>query len=129
MALMREEKAEIERQLRARERELHRDIDREVAKRPEHVALTGEVGDVGDVATADLIEDISHAEVGRDVNELHAISRAMVAIRDGDYGHCLDCGADIPFARLRAAPTALRCVRCQTFLERNFAGQQRGATL
>lgn len=88
MALMREEKAEIEQQLRNRERDLHCDVD-----------------------------------------ELHAIGRAIQSIREGEYGHCTDCGADIPFARLRAAPTALRCVRCQTLFEKNFAGQQRGPTL
>jgi RNA polymerase-binding transcription factor DksA len=53
----------------------------------------------------------------------------MQAMREGEYGHCADCGADIPFERLRVEPTALRCVRCQTLFEKNFAGQQPGPTL
>ena len=32
--------------------------------------------------------------------------------------HCLDCGAEIPAARLMAVPTATRCVQCGTAKER-----------
>ncbi|HZP12343.1 MAG TPA: TraR/DksA C4-type zinc finger protein [Nevskiaceae bacterium] len=88
MALMREEKAVIEEELRTRERELDPDDD-----------------------------------------ELCAVGRAIEAIREGEYGHCTDCGADIPFERLRAQPTALRCARCEALFEKNFASQQRGPTL
>jgi DnaK suppressor protein len=30
---------------------------------------------------------------------------------DGTYGTCVDCGEEIPVARLMAAPTARRCLR------------------
>lgn len=34
--------------------------------------------------------------------------------------HCLDCGAEIPAARLMAVPTATRCVHCGTAKERTW---------
>jgi len=53
--------------------------------------------------------------------ERAALTRALQYLSDEEYGHCLDCGADIPFAQLRAEPTALRCARCQTLCAKNFA--------
>lgn len=46
-----------------------------------------------------------HAE-----KELEDINAALHAIADGTYGICSKCGADIPFERLQAMPTADRCV-------------------
>ena len=56
-----------------------------------------------------------------DESERAAITRALQYLSDDEDGHCLDCGADIPFERLRAEPTALRCARCQTLCAKNFA--------
>jgi RNA polymerase-binding transcription factor DksA len=39
-----------------------------------------------------------------------------------DYGSCVDCGAEIELARLRAEPAAERCVDCQEAYERTHAG-------
>jgi DnaK suppressor protein len=47
-----------------------------------------------------------------DIAELGAVSRALVRLREGDYGLCTDCGAEIPFDRLRVEPQAERCVPC-----------------
>ncbi|WP_096270919.1 TraR/DksA C4-type zinc finger protein [Paucisalibacillus globulus] len=46
-----------------------------------------------------------HAE-----KELEEINEALHAIEEGTYGLCTECGADIPFERLQAVPTADRCV-------------------
>jgi DnaK suppressor protein len=54
----------------------------------------------------------------RSAVELQSIGAAMERIRAETYGVCLDCGRTIPFRRLLAEPTALRCVGCQTQLER-----------
>lgn len=37
------------------------------------------------------------------------------------YGLCIDCGTDIPFARLRALPSALRCLACEEKFERSHS--------
>jgi RNA polymerase-binding protein DksA len=40
------------------------------------------------------------------------IDRALERIEAGTYGSCTVCGADIPYERLRALPTAETCVAC-----------------
>ncbi|MFQ3664755.1 MAG: TraR/DksA C4-type zinc finger protein [Sphingomonadaceae bacterium] len=44
--------------------------------------------------------------------EMAAIRAALGRIAEGSYGICVNCGAEIPEARLRALPTAVRCVAC-----------------
>jgi DnaK suppressor protein len=44
--------------------------------------------------------------------------RAKQALSDGTYGVCVECGAEIPAARLRIRPDAERCVPCQTVADR-----------
>jgi DnaK suppressor protein len=45
--------------------------------------------------------------------EQRQLGEALLRLRAGDYGSCQDCGAVIPFDRLRAQPMATRCVACQ----------------
>jgi RNA polymerase-binding transcription factor DksA len=53
--------------------------------------------------------------------EEQRIEEARRALRDGSYGTCWDCGAEIPADRLGAMPEAVRCVDCQ----RHFEGLHR----
>lgn len=94
--------------------------------------LRAEVGALRDEEAADLtrtpggpVEDdgergeeaarhaVRHAEQGRDTQELQAIGDALDRLDAGRYGECVDCGCDIPLARLQAEPSAARCVACQ----------------
>lgn len=75
-----------------------------------------------DWAQADAERDLSIALEERESAELIAIDEALRRIADGSYGLCLDCGAGIATARLHANPTALRCVGCQTKLEKASGG-------
>ncbi|PFG36718.1 TraR/DksA family transcriptional regulator [Flavimobilis soli] len=43
---------------------------------------------------------------------LDEISAALARLDDGTYGVCEACGQPIPLDRLRARPTARRCVAC-----------------
>ncbi|MFM2060075.1 MAG: hypothetical protein RLY71_4460 [Pseudomonadota bacterium] len=49
--------------------------------------------------------------------ELAEIGAALQRLASGDYGVCVDCGADIDFERLQALPQALRCVACESARE------------
>jgi len=44
---------------------------------------------------------------------IRAIDAALRRIESGGYGECVDCGVDIPLARLQASPHSLRCIACQ----------------
>lgn len=44
--------------------------------------------------------------------ELADVDAALERRAAADDGRCVDCGREIPAARLAARPTATRCVRC-----------------
>jgi len=79
-----------------------------------YAELAGQVHDSEDAALADLLVDVSLADIDRQVEEIRAIDAALLRIANGSYGRCSRCGEAIDVLRLQAAPTAQRCVPCQT---------------
>ncbi len=71
----------------------------------------------GDWAQTDAERDLAVTLEERELAELNDIGAALKAIAEASFGSCVDCSADIGAARLRAAPTAVRCIACQTKLE------------
>ena len=57
--------------------------------------------------------DLEFALDERETAELRLVDAALARIEAGTYGQCIDCGVEIPAARLHAAPEALRCIACQ----------------
>lgn len=53
----------------------------------------------------------------RESDELNQVACALGRIEAGTYGLCIDCGLEIPVARLHAAPEAARCIACQERIE------------
>jgi DnaK suppressor protein len=53
------------------------------------------------------------------------IAEARRALAQGRYGLCIDCGCEIPAARLEAVPEAVRCVACQRLFEGRHRQQTR----
>lgn len=118
------QKAQIEALLMAREHELEREF-RQIAE---------QVGSLSDarvaVAAALLQEDPETAEEHPQDRQLLlqrldllrreqvSIGAALIALREGRLGYCRHCGADIPFDRLQAQPTAQRCLACEARQER-----------
>lgn len=51
-------------------------------------------------------------------SQLGEIDDALARLAAGSYGRCVDCGAQIPDARLEARPQAARCLGCQRRSER-----------
>ena len=50
-------------------------------------------------------------------HHLAEIAAAEERVEAGTYGVCIDCGTDIPLARLQAAPATKRCMACQAATE------------
>jgi RNA polymerase-binding protein DksA len=116
-------------QLKELEGELRRRLDRLLAEirdvlsrsDEEHYrALAGEVHDVEDESVADLLVDITLAEIDRDVREVRDIEQALIRIGSRNYGRCVDCGTPIDFERLKARPAAQRCLPCQQQHEKTY---------
>jgi len=122
MALNPRQIAELSAAIEERRRALLEEIHKEVARsRDEQYAdVAGATHDSGEEAVADLIADLDHAEVSRDLGELRGLEAARRRIADGAYGRCVDCGADIPLERLRAQPGAARCLACQERHEKTY---------
>jgi DnaK suppressor protein len=106
-------------QLIEKRRTLAREIrDELVASGEQHyIDLAGQVPDAGETSFAHLLTDMDAALADRHVRALRDVDAALARIDAGEYGHCEDCGTDIPEGRLNAWPEATRCVPCQTRVE------------
>jgi RNA polymerase-binding transcription factor len=120
MALTRKQLEEFERLIRQRREQLVGELLEDVARaRDESYAdVAGSVTDLGDEALADLLSDLDNAEIARDMRTVRELDAALARITDGSYGSCADCGGDIGLERLRAYPTAMRCIKCQEVYEK-----------
>jgi RNA polymerase-binding transcription factor DksA len=85
-------------------------------------AVSDRVRDAGDESVVDLAATLGAALVDRQVAEAREIEAALARLKAGAPNECADCGDEIGFERLAAAPTASRCLRCQTFYEKTHAG-------
>jgi RNA polymerase-binding protein DksA len=85
----------------------------------EAIGLANHLDEIDDDAVADLESSIEVAEIERDLRELRGAEKALERLHTPDYGVCIDCGADIPYSRLNAEPSATRCIACQTRAERS----------
>jgi RNA polymerase-binding transcription factor len=123
MPLTRTQIKEFEALITQRRKQLVTELLEDVARaRDESYAeVAGSVADPGDEALADLLSDLDNAEVARDMRTVRELDAALARIADGSYGACADCEGDIGLERLRAYPTALRCIKCQEVYEKTFA--------
>lgn len=85
---------------------------------PRVMALRNRLEDTNDWAVADEMVALDIAQVSRDVRELAEVEAALARIADGTYGTCIDCGVEIPAARLAVNPAARRCIACQEKFEK-----------
>lgn len=129
-ALGRADHARFNERLRARWLALRDEIRNTLlrADAESYADIAGEVHDLEDESLADLLTDVNHAEVARDVEEVRDIEAALQRLAAGTYGICMRCDSPIERGRLEAYPTAKRCLPCQQLHERSRL-QRPGATL
>ncbi len=75
---------------------------------------TSGMGDVSDLASDEGSFRKMAALNQMDVKRLKSVVNAIKRIEDGKYGRCLQCGKKIPEGRLRAIPSAVLCIECQS---------------
>src|SRR5574340_774582 len=112
--LSKEDAARLKQALLQRQQQLIEEIRDELVRSGEqhYIDLAGRVTDLADESVADLLADLGAAMVDRQVIEMRAIEAALKRLAAADFGSCIDCGVDIPLARLQAYPTAERCIDC-----------------
>jgi RNA polymerase-binding transcription factor len=80
------------------------DIDGELRKQ-----LSADLEEqAAELENQEALEAIEHSEI----REIQQIQEALKRISEGTYGVCAKCGADIDPKRLKALPTATRCISC-----------------
>ena len=110
----------LERRRTALLAELREDAER--AREQPYAEHAGTAPDSGDESVATLIADLEQADMTRDLDEYRALEAARERLKSGEYGICIDCGNDIGYERLKAFPSALRCIQCQERHEKTFGG-------
>ncbi|HET6725264.1 MAG TPA: TraR/DksA C4-type zinc finger protein [Gammaproteobacteria bacterium] len=124
--------AELENTLRERREALRGNIERHLmeAEEDQYRDIAHRVRDAGEASVYDLIKGLEFERIETESRELEAVEHALIKFDNSQYGLCEDCGRRIQLERLRAEPTAMRCITCQEKREIEFGGGERGtATL
>ena len=124
MALTEKQTEELSGMIEQRRRALLAELREDAARAREqpYSEHAGQAPDTGDESVATLFADLEQADVTRDLEEYRALEAARDRLRGGEYGVCADCGGDIGFARLKATPSAVRCIQCQERHEKTYDG-------
>jgi RNA polymerase-binding protein DksA len=99
--------------LQAQRKHLLDEVRGQIAASGEGLGFANQSKITEDDALADAAAEMDVAMVIRESQELQDIEAALARIGDGSYGICIDCGGEIGRARLKAYPTAKRCLPCQ----------------
>ena len=113
------QRALLQAELELRQRQMSQQLDahQEGRTRSEH-ARDVLAQDYDDAPQRAMDREVDMALSDIDAQELAAIGRALQRVHDDDYGLCVGCGREIPFGRLKVEPHALRCVACESRLEK-----------
>jgi DnaK suppressor protein len=117
---------ELKSTLEERSRVLREEIRQELLDSDEehYIDLAGQVHDLEEESVADLLVDLGLSIIDMHIKELRDVEAALRRMHVGAYGVCIECDDEMELARLRAFPTAKRCLPCQENFERNHAGNK-----
>ena len=98
-------------QLKARRSEI---LERESATKEQREPVELDQARLGRLSRMDALQSQALAQdvERRRKIELQRIDAALERIDSGDYGYCLNCGEEIPIARLEFDPAVATCVDC-----------------
>jgi DnaK suppressor protein len=93
-----------------------------------------EVLDEAESSEVGIQDAIGFALIQMKAETLKKIDTALHGIEQGVYGDCFQCGNEIPEARLRALPFAVRCKDCEEAREmaqdrERTVAQRRGSSV
>jgi DnaK suppressor protein len=112
------DRQQVEARLDEREREIER---RRSGVLSAGEGMTDELADYdqhpADQGTETFEQELDESTLLFLEEELHRVQEARKALAEGRYGVCVDCGKEIPQARLEALPESVRCVEDQRLYE------------
>lgn len=116
MVLEEKEMKRFEEILIAQKSKLEEDLSRiakPTSKEGDYETVHEEIGDDMDENASEVEEYVGNIALESNLEEqLKGVNRALEKIKDGTYGVCEECGADIIIGRLEANPAAKRCMQC-----------------
>ena len=101
----------ISKTLLARRAELRQTLNEEINDLAQN-SLAGS-GDLADAAFDATGEEVATHVAEIEARELALVDIALMRIKQGKYGVCNGCDANIPVARLDALPHSILCIKCQ----------------
>jgi RNA polymerase-binding protein DksA len=110
--------SEISALLQAQHQQLLGEVREKIAASEEGLGFANRSKITDDDGLAEAAAEMDVAMVIRESRELQDVEAALARIAEGSYGVCAGCGDDIGRARLKAYPTARRCLHCQEKNER-----------
>ncbi len=99
--------------LQAQRRQIVDEVREKIAASGEGLGFVNQSKITDDDGAADAAAEMEVAMAMRESQELQEIEAALARIADGSYATCSDCGDEIGMARLKANPSARRCLPCQ----------------
>ncbi len=105
--------AEFSSLLQAERAQLLAEVRARIAASEDSMGFVNQSKLTDDDGLADAAAEMDVAMVIRESQELQEVEAALARIADGSYGSCADCGGEIGLGRLKANPTARRCLPCQ----------------
>ena len=123
---------DLRKMLETRRRKLGSDVQSKIRDGRDHTNER-EVLDEGESSEVDVQDEIGFALIQMEAETLKKVDASLRRLREGTYGVCCECGGEIPEARLRALPFAVRCKECEEAREvvdlRERAAQRRFSTM
>lgn len=101
-------------ELEIRAQEMIADLEKEIAAQQEDRAAVEPDKGIGRISRLDAMQQVEVAkeQLRRKQRRLQALRDAIDRMDAGTYGTCLNCGKDIAYDRLHAAPELQLCGPC-----------------
>src|SRR5262245_1805958 len=112
---------ELRRELINRLTEIYRTVRHDLSEVIVEAAIERDPEDEADEGVEAELYALAAQMTQRDRLLAHQIEDALRRMHSDEYGICIDCGREIPIARLRVVPWALRCEEDQERVERTGA--------
>lgn len=100
-----EQRADLQQALEFKRKQLRSEI--------RELLLANTASGDGEEALPQMLNGEQTPLLGEMIRALRAVEEAEARICESNYGHCLACGATIPFERLELVPEAKHCIRCE----------------
>src|SRR6201987_1681589 len=114
----------FKKRLETRQQELRRMVSR--TEQDGRTVDEDSAEDIADRDASSYNKEFLFHQSNNDRQLLQMVEGALSRIREGSFGQCISCGAEINAKRLEAVPWTRYCIECQEKLERGQLEQAHG---